>query len=79
MRTAVNDCQKFEVQQFMDWREDDDGNIELKVRWEGFEPRDDTWQGIDGLFEDVPVLVRKYLASQAGKSEVLDAMTAKLS
>ena len=78
VRTAVNDCQKFEVKQFTDWRENDDGDIELRVRWEGFEPQDDTWQGLEGLFEDVPVLVRQYLRSQAGKSEELDAAAAKL-
>lgn len=42
VRTAVNDCQKFDVEQFMGWREADDGEIQLRVRWEGFEPQDDT-------------------------------------
>ena len=69
-RTAVNDCQKFDVHEFVDWREEDDGNIMLKVRWEGFQPEDDTWQSLAGLFEDVPVLVRKFLASRSGESEV---------
>ena len=78
VRTAVNDCQKFDVQEFVGWREGDDKSIELKVRWEGFEPQDDTWQGLEGLFEDVPAMVRKYLRLQAGKSEVLDAAAAKL-
>ena len=78
VRTAVNDCQKFDVQEFVAWREGDDGTIELKVRWEGFEPQDDTWQGLQGLFEDVPAMVRKDLRLHAGESDTLDAAAAKL-
>ena len=73
VRTAVNDCQKFDVQEFIGWRASDDGDIELRVRWEGFEEQDDTWQGLEGLFEDVPALVRQYLRSHAGESEELDS------
>ena len=32
VRTAVNDCQKFEVDSFEGWRVDDDGGIQLQVR-----------------------------------------------
>ena len=77
-RTAVNDCQKFEVDEFMGWRECDDGSVELKVRWEGFQPHDDTWQDLSGLYHDVPVLVRNYLADHAGESEALDEAAAAL-
>ena len=78
VRTAVNDCQKFEVDHFVDWREGDDGEIQLRVNWEGFQAQDDTWQDVESLFEDVPTLVRQYLRQQAGKSEVLDAAAAAL-
>ena len=78
VRTAVNDCQKFDVQEFVAWREGDDGSIQLKVRWEGFEPQDDTWQDLQGLSEDVPAMVRKYLRQHAGESEALDAVAATL-
>ena len=30
-RTAVNDCQKFDVSSFVAWRVDDDGDIQLKA------------------------------------------------
>ena len=62
----------------MGWRETDAGGIELKVRWEGFQPHDDTWQALEGLYEDVPALVLKYLASCAGENDVLDEVTAAL-
>ena len=78
IRTAVNDCQKFDVQEFMEWRANDNGAIQLRVRWEGFEPQDDTWQDIEGLYEDVPALVRQYLRNHAGESEELDAVAAAL-
>ena len=78
VRTAINDCQKFDVEKFIGWRAGDDGEIQLRVRWEGFEPQDDTWQSLEGLFEDVPALVRQYLRNHAGESEELDAAASTL-
>ena len=50
VRTTVNDCQKFEVEEFVGWRIEDDGAVLLKVRWHGFEPFDDTYMGRAGGF-----------------------------
>ena len=58
-RTAVNDCQKFDVERFVDWRCDHNGEIELLTRWHGFEQDDDTWEGLRQLHEDIPALVTK--------------------
>ena len=77
-RTAVNDCQKFNVGSFQAWRFDDDGNVQLKVRWHGFQPQDDTWEDLEQLHDDVPVLVANYLKANAGKDDRLDAMAATL-
>ena len=76
--TAVNDCQKFEVEEFVGWRIGDNDAVELKVRWHGFEPNDDTWEALTALHEDVPALVGKYLRSQAGQDEQLDEAAAHL-
>ena len=78
VRTAVNDCQKFEVEEFVGWRVDDNNEVELKVRWHGFQPNDDTWESLEGLYDDVPVLVRKYLRTQQGQDERLDEAAAEL-
>ena len=77
-RTAVNDCQKFDVHQFMGWRFDDDDNLQLQVRWEGFEPQDDTWEDIDRLHDDVPVLVLKYLNEHADDDDRIEEVIADL-
>ena len=77
-RTAVNDCQRFDVQSFQEWRCNDDGTMQLRVRWQGVEPHDDTWQDIDDLHNDVPVLVRNYLRDHQGEDDRLDEAAARL-
>ena len=78
VRTAVNDCQKFDVQSFQGWRFGDEGELQLKVRWEGFQPQDDTWEDIEQLHGDVPALVLKYLNAHAGEDERLEDAVAEL-
>ena len=78
VRTAVNDCQKFEIDEFVGWRLQDDGTVQLKVRWHGFQPQDDTWEALEGLHDDVPALVGKYLRAHAGEDEQLDEAAANL-
>ena len=45
-RTSVKGCQRFDVESFQEWRCNDDGTVQLRVMWHGFEPHDDTWQDI---------------------------------
>ena len=33
------------------------------MKWEGFEDRDGTWEPLERLYEDVPTLVNRYVAS----------------
>ena len=69
MRTAVNDCQRFEVKSLDDWRLDSDQQLELLVQWRGFQEEDKTWEAVAVLLEDVPVLVRGFLASGPRRGE----------
>ena len=78
VRTAVNDCQKFDVGSFQGWRLTDDDSVQLKVRWEGFQPQDDTWEDLQQLFDDVPVLVTNYLKAHEEEDDRLDAAAAEL-
>ena len=48
------------------------------MRWEGFQPQDDTWEELEQLFNDVPVLVRNYLKQHEGEDERLDDVAAQL-
>ena len=49
------------VESFVGWRETDDALLELRVRWLGFTPEEDTWEPIDQLHEDQPALVERFL------------------
>ena len=79
IRTAVNDCQKFDVEEIIGWKIGPDNAVELHVRWEGFEDEDNTWQGLQQMHEDVPALVRKYLKAHEGEDERLDDAAQRLS
>jgi transposase InsO family protein len=49
------------VENIVDWRETDDALLELRVRWLGFTPAEDTWEPINQLHEDQPALVERFL------------------
>ena len=37
------------------------GKLQLSVNWKGFSTADDTWEDLDNLYTDVPVLVANYI------------------
>jgi hypothetical protein len=49
------------LENIVDWRETDEALLELRVRWLGFTPAEDTWEPIDRLHEDQPELVERFL------------------
>ena len=66
------------MDEFVGWRIQDDGTVQFKVRWHGFQTQDDTWEDLAGLHNDVPALVDKYLRAEAGKDDRLDEAAANL-
>ena len=52
---------QFFVDKMVDWRETDAGQLELKVRWLGFEAQNDTWETAEAMFKDVPAITKAYL------------------
>ena len=60
---ALHDLQKFKVKEFVDWGFADDGKVVLKVRWQGFDASEDTWEPLEQLYADVKVMVDKYVAA----------------
>ena len=44
--------EKIFVQEFVDWREDNEGRLQLRVSWLGFTSSEDTWEPIERLHED---------------------------
>ena len=73
VRTAQNDCQVFQVDGIDGWRVSDEGDIELWVRWRGFQLQDRTCESIDELKlkMDVPSIVRKFLQDKQGEGQEL--------
>ena len=49
------------IEDLIDWRESDDGDLELRVRWLGFTASEDTWEPVAMLHEDQALLVERYL------------------
>ena len=52
---------EFTLEELVDWRESDAGTLEIRVRWLGFEANEDTWEPVERLQEDVPVVLHRYL------------------
>ena len=69
---GTNDCQNFDVDSFQGWRVDDDGDVQLKVRWHGFQPQDDTWEDLEQLHGDVPVIVTNCLQLHVDEDDRLN-------
>ena len=65
---ARRDTGLFTVHSLIGWREDGQGQLEIRVRWEGFEEDDDTWEAVDSLREDVPGLLNKFLRDRQHES-----------
>jgi hypothetical protein len=55
----AHDCQRYEVEKFLDLREVD-GRLELLVAWKGFEEDDTSWEPVSRLVQDVPHLCKSY-------------------
>ena len=62
--SALHDRQRFVVECFDDWGIDEDGVAKILVRWRGFDDDERTWEPLAQLYEDVKVLVTKYVAEQ---------------
>ena len=55
------DNASYEVEQFRDCRLNSESHqIELLVDWKGFSQTESTWEPLQNLWKDVPVLVQKY-------------------
>ena len=55
--SALHDRQRFLVESFEDWQVDDEGDVELFVRWRHHAAEERTWEPLLRLCEDVAVKV----------------------
>ena len=51
----------YNVEALTDLRKEKDGSFRIRVRWEGYDSSDDTWEPLARLAEDVPNLVKSFL------------------
>lgn len=65
IRSAHHDWGKFKIRDFLGWRVEDEGEVQLLVAWVGFEDERSTWENISQLIEDDVYRVRNYLADNA--------------
>ena len=57
---VAHDALEFYPDKIVGWREADEGRLELKVRWLGFDASDDSWEPVAQFYEDAPTMVRRY-------------------
>jgi transposase InsO family protein len=67
----------FHVEGFVKAREVD-GQYQVLVKWLGLDDEEASWESADGLYEDVPVLLRKWVATHEGDDETVGAMRKSL-
>ena len=59
---AKHDIQRFLVKCFVEWSINTDGEVDVLVEWQGHDDEDErTWEALEQLVEDVPVLIAKYV------------------
>ena len=59
--SAKHDIQRFLVKRFVEWSINTDQEVDVLVGWQGHDEDDErTWEALEQLVEDVPVLVTKW-------------------
>ena len=61
--SALHDRQRFLVEKFDDWIVDSDGDAVLLVRWKHHSEEERTWEPLQQLWDDVPIMVEKYVVN----------------
>ena len=62
--SAKHDIQRFLVKRFVEWSINTDQEVDVLVEWQGHDGEEErTWEALEQLVEDVPVLVAKWVQS----------------
>jgi len=60
--SAKHDIQRFLVKRFVEWSINTDQEVDVLVEWQGHDDDEErTWEALEQLVEDVPVLITKYV------------------
>ena len=74
LRNQVAYDSQFYVDKLVDWRATDEDKLELRVRWLGLEPNEDSWEPVERLREDVPEICARYVQTIADECEYAPAL-----
>jgi hypothetical protein len=66
--TEIDTAEKFEISELLDIRSSSSG-YEILVRWLGFDKSDDTWEPVQQIFEDIPLILHDFLI-QKGQEDI---------
>jgi hypothetical protein len=70
LRNQIAYDSQFYVDRLVDWRETDEGTLEIRVRWLGLDQNEDSWEPAAQLREDVPETVQRYLLEVADECDL---------
>jgi hypothetical protein len=56
----IDASEKYDISELIDIKTTTSG-YEVLVRWLGFDPVDDTWEPIQSLYEDIPLILHDFL------------------
>jgi hypothetical protein len=60
--SAKYDIQWFLIKSFVEWSVNTDQEVDVLVEWQGHDEEDErTWEVLEQLVEDIPVLITKYV------------------
>jgi hypothetical protein len=68
MTYEIDPQEKFEISELLDIRSSTSG-FEVLVRWLGFETSDDSWEPLQQIYEDIPLILHDFLI-QKGKEDI---------
>ena len=54
-------CTTFLIESIDDWRVEADGTVKVLIKWQGYDESERTWEPLAQVYEDVPVITKKYV------------------
>jgi hypothetical protein len=72
----IESSEKFDISELVDIKRTTSG-FSVLVRWLGFDSSDDTWEPIEQLFEDIPLILHDFLIQKRMEDVWKNLMTSK--
>jgi hypothetical protein len=69
----IDQNEKFDVSELLDIKTTTSG-FAIKVRWLGFDETDDTWEPVDILYQDIPLILHDFLIQKRREVKIYGAL-----